>query len=87
MSLQTITCYQPHCDAEGCDYIVETDVQVHYESLEAAAEDWACYEGWTDGTTWLCEEHKYAPHAYIDDGDICARCQVSPDEHESEATT
>ncbi len=88
MSIREFTAYQPMCDAEGCDYILNSEYEEWFQDRAAAAEGWEANEQWTDGTVFLCERHVTLPHAHIAVPSEwraekpCARCGVWLDEHE-----
>lgn len=82
MSLKEFTAYQPECDIEGCGFVMIGDVEFWFQEPKEAAQQWRDYEGWTDGTAWICEKHLHWPHAFIGTNDECDRCMVERDEHE-----
>jgi hypothetical protein len=84
VTLKEFTAYQPICDIDGCGFILIGDVEFWHTAPEDAAEQWREYEGWTDGSAWICEKHLHEPHAFVgkDLADECDRCKVERDEHE-----
>lgn len=96
MGLREFATFQPSCDAPDltkpggvCGWVIELgdDCPQWFTSASEAADDWRDEDGWTDGTLWLCDEHRYDPHDFVQPdqpaGDPeCDRCHVARSEHE-----
>jgi len=100
MGLREFPAFQPSCDAPDptnpdrvCGWVVDLgdDNPQWFTSPAAATDEWCEQDGWTDGTLWLCEEHRYDPHSFVQPhqpaGDPeCDRCRTPRSEHEGEST-
>ena len=83
MALKSFTAYQPECDIAGCEYVILWEVEAWFKDSDYAKQAWSDEGNWTDGKTWVCDNHRHEPHMWVgdDEKDACARCEVEIDEH------